>query len=194
MGGPSELETTNQLLAKVRQGDRNARERLIRRYLQPLRRFAHGRLPAYARDLSDTDDLVLQTLMKALQHVRRFEPERQGSFLAYLRLTLLNTIRDEVRRVNRRPRRVELTDELASRTRSPLEDAIGAEAIQRYERALQRLPGPQQEVVVLRLEFGLSYNEIAEETGASSPDAVRMMTMRALGKLGRAMQEMREGS
>jgi RNA polymerase sigma factor (sigma-70 family) len=194
MEGAPELETTIQLLAKVRQGDPSARERLMRRYLQPLRRFAHGRLPAYARDLSDTDDLVLLALMKALHHVRRFEPDRQGSFLAYLRLTLLNAIRDEIRRAKRRPRRVEIPETAATLERSPLENAIGAEAVERYEAALRRLPRPQREAVVLRLEFGLSYQEIAEETGAASSDAVRMMTTRALARLSRAMHELREGT
>ena len=46
---PNGLETTVELLAQVRQGDRDALDRLIARCLPPLRRWARGRLPSAAR-------------------------------------------------------------------------------------------------------------------------------------------------
>ena len=51
------------LLARVRGGDAAAREALLRRYWPRLERWAHGRLPAWARDLNDTGDLVQETLL-----------------------------------------------------------------------------------------------------------------------------------
>lgn len=45
-----------------------------RSYLAPLRRWAHGRLPAGARDLLATDDLVQETLLRTLKHIEGFEP------------------------------------------------------------------------------------------------------------------------
>src|SRR5512140_2869820 len=97
--------STARLLRLVREGDARARETLCARYLKSLRPFAHGRVPRYARDLLDTDDLVQVTVVRALSHIERFEPRREGAFLAYLRQILLNQVRDEARRVARKPER-----------------------------------------------------------------------------------------
>ena len=53
--------------------------------------------------------------------------------------------------------------------------------------------GPQQELVVLRIEFGLSWQEIALEVGGSV-DAVRMTVTRALQRMAEAIgEEHRDG-
>ena len=85
----------------------------------------------------DTDDLVQITLLRALDHVNEFEPRREGAFLAYLRTIVLNSVRDEIRRAARRPGREPLSDELelVAGDPSPLERAIGRDAVEDYERA-----------------------------------------------------------
>ena len=95
-------ESTSTLLMRIRSGDDAARERLFNTYLPVISRWAHGRLPQYARDMSETADMVQASLMKALEHVDHFEAIREGAFLAYLRQILLNQIRMEIRRVSRR--------------------------------------------------------------------------------------------
>src|SRR5690349_24653258 len=62
--------STAGLLAMARTGDDGARDQLAARYLPVLRRWAHGRLPARARGLVDTDDLVNETMLHALDRVR----------------------------------------------------------------------------------------------------------------------------
>jgi len=52
------LEATASLLQRVAEGDEMARERLCHHFMPILTRWAHGRLPDYARDLSETQDLV----------------------------------------------------------------------------------------------------------------------------------------
>src|SRR6185503_3182092 len=182
------------LLQLVRHGDRPARERLAARYLQVLRRLAHGRLPLRARDLVDTDDLVQVTLIRALDHVEEFEPRHEGAFLAYMRRILLNQIRDEIRRVARRPARSELEGDLPALDRSPLEEAIGRETVERYEAVLDQLKEEQREAIILRLELGFTYHQIAEALGRDSPNAVRMMVTRALVRLGEQLGEPPGGS
>ncbi|HEU4724990.1 MAG TPA: sigma-70 family RNA polymerase sigma factor [Candidatus Eisenbacteria bacterium] len=191
--GPSPLESTATLIRYVQQGDLSARERLVRRYFHALRRFAHGRLPARARDLSDTDDLVQVTLLKALNKMKQFVPEREGAFLAYLRKILVNTIRDIIREYNRRPKRAEWPDAIQDGAVSPLEAAIGREAMERYDKALAALPEGTREAVVLRLELGFTYAQIAETIGAPSEAAARMAVTRAVARLSREMQVLREG-
>jgi RNA polymerase sigma-70 factor (ECF subfamily) len=180
-------ESTQELIGRVREGDDSARETLFARYLPVLRRWGRGRLPVWARGTADTDDLVQVTLLRALNHLGRLEVEREGAFLAYLRQALVNGLRDEIRRTVRRPVAVELDPELASAERSPVETAIGAELLARYERALATLTREEQEAVILNVEFGYRHTELAEALGAPSANAARMRAARALARLADAM-------
>lgn len=172
------------LLGRVRGGDDDAREELARRLLPRLRRWAHGRLPHGARDISDTDDLVQVSLMRALEHVKEFEPRHEGAFLAYLRRIVLNAVRDELRRAGRRPGRADLGDSLPQPGPSLVERAIGRELVESYEAALATLPEEQREAVIMRIEFGYTYPEIAEALGKPSANAARMVVARALLQVG----------
>ena len=185
-GTPPE-ESTASLLEHVRAGAPEARDRLVRRYLPSLQRWARGRLPARARDLGDTDDLVQVTLIRALDKVQDFEHRGEGSFLAYLRRTLQNQIRDQLRRAGRRPVSEEVTESMSVMEPSPLEELIGRQTLDAYDAALERLPAAQQEAVMLRVEMGFTYPQIAQATGAPSPNAARMTVARALARLAEAM-------
>lgn len=186
--GPApDLESTAALLIQVQDGDPAARDRLIHRFLPALTRWARGRLPARARSLTDTDDLVQVTLLRALDKVKEFEPQRQGAFLAYLRRILMNQIRDEIRRTERRPGVDRLTDSMAQEAPSPLERAIGREQLEAYEAGLAQMSPDQQEAIVLRLELGFKHREVAEALGLPSANAARMAVARALVRLTEVM-------
>lgn len=184
----SDVDSTSTLLSRIRAGDESACDRLVERYLPALTRWARGRLPAFARDLSQTDDLVQITLLKALSQMNGFEPRHEGAFLAYLRRILTNQIRDEIRRVGRAPGRSELRGDRADDGPSPVEIAIGRERLGAYERALAKLPEEQQQAVVMRLEMAFTHQQIAESLGSPSPDAARMLLARALVRLAGAMR------
>jgi len=181
------LESTAELLTRVRQGDALAKERLVSRFLPLFTRWAHGRLPPGARDLAETDDLVQVTLVRALDHVEGFEPRRPGAFLAYLRQILMNQVRDEIRRAASRPRREEISDEHPSAAPTPLDTILSREKLEAYEAALATLPERTREAVVLRLEFGLGYQEVAEAIESPSANAARMLIARALVHMAEAM-------
>ncbi len=185
-------ESTARLLARIRQGDARAKELLAARYLTSLQRFAHGRVPPRARDLFDTDDLVQVTLVRALEHLESFESRGPGSFHSYMRSAILNQIRDQGRRAARAPDRAGLPEDLAGREASPLEQAIGTEALERYEMALERLSPDQREVVMLRLELGFTYEEIATAVGSPTANAARMQVTRAVARLADIMRELGE--
>lgn len=193
-GGPPRRETTAQLLVRVRKGDDAAREDLIRRHLAPLRRFAHGRLPSRARDIHDTGDLVQNTIVRALKRIEGFQSKHEGAFFAYLRCILKNLVRDEARRVSRKPETVPLDEQVPGRMPSPLEQAIGAENMEIYERALECLSEMHRQATILRLEFGFSYAEIAAMLERPSPSAARMLTSRATLRLAEQMRRLGEGS
>lgn len=177
-------EPTEILLRRIRSGDAEARQVLYDRCLPALLRWAHGRLPQYARSANDTEDLVQTTLLRALRHLDDFKASGSGAFLAYLRQILLNEVRHEIRSQRRHGgahlavEDVELVDE----GKSAVEMLVSEQRLRAYENALATLSRRQQELLVLRIEFGLSWQEIALETGAS-PDAVRMTATRALQRM-----------
>lgn len=87
-------ESTSQLLAQARSGNQDAVNRLFARHARPLQRWASGRLPKWARQVSDTDDLVQETLFQTFKRIQEFEPRGAGALQAYLRQAILNRIRD----------------------------------------------------------------------------------------------------
>jgi RNA polymerase sigma factor (sigma-70 family) len=188
---PRELDSTFQLIDRARHGDQEALERLFARHLGPLQRWARGRLPKWARDLADTDDLVQDTLLRTFKRIDDFEPRRVGALQAYLRQAVLNRLRDEVRRKGRRPDAAELDGLEADGSQSPLEEAIGREAVERYERALERLRPEEREAIIARVEMDYTYEELAQALGKPTPDAARKAAQRALVRLA---EEMKRGA
>jgi RNA polymerase sigma-70 factor (ECF subfamily) len=179
--------TTEALLARIRSGDSRAHDEIVRRYLPKLQRWARGRLPSWARDLADTDDLVQQTFLRALANLERFENGEPGSFLSYLRSILQNQVRDQVRRVARRPFAGELPESMAAPEDSPLEQLIGRGRLEAYERALARLTPEQRAAVMMRIELDFSWEEVARSIGSPSPGAARMLVARAVERLAEEM-------
>jgi RNA polymerase sigma-70 factor (ECF subfamily) len=172
----------------MRSGDPQARERLFARVLPALQRWAHRRLPAGARDLHDTDDLVQLSLARAFRHLDGFESRGHGAFLAYVRQILLNAIRDEIRRSVRHPGRDELP-ELVDGRPSALENAVGRDIVASYERSLADLHPDQQEAIIMRIELDMTYQEIADQLAMPSSEAARKMIGRTLLKLAERMRE-----
>jgi RNA polymerase sigma-70 factor (ECF subfamily) len=180
-------ESTMELVVRAREGDRLAVEALLQRCLPALTRWAHGRLPPSARGAMDTGDLVQEAAMHALRRLDSFEPRHVGAMQAYLRQSVINRIRDEVRRVTRRPAPLELPPDHPGDSTSPLEFAIQAESYERYRKALETLNPRHRELVVARVEMQWSLTEIAQRLGMRTVDAARMAVSRALKRLSSEM-------
>lgn len=187
-GVPSpELLITGELLQGAKNGNPRALETLMVRYRPRLLRWATGRLPTYARSLFDTNDLVQETLLRAIQGLDHLEVGGPGMFQAYVRQAILNRIRDQVRWAKRRPGMDEVPEDVEDSTPSPLENAIGADTLKRYERALEQLSEAQRRLIHLRVELDFSFEEIAAIMERDSPDAARMAVQRAVRKLAEVM-------
>jgi RNA polymerase sigma-70 factor, ECF subfamily len=184
-----QLHSSLTLLERAQAGDRVALDSLIARYLPRLQRWATGRLPRWARDMADTQDLVQETLFQTFKRIERFDPRGEGALQAYLRQAILNRIREELRRTKRRPPTSELDSAAEDNGRSPLEEAIGREAIERYEQALARLRSQDRELVIARIELGYTNREIAELLDKPTPNAARMATERAIVRLAKEMEK-----
>ncbi len=187
-GDRTDLESTFSLLARARAGDQQALERLFARHLQPLQRWATGRLPKWARDLADTDDLVQDTLLRTFKTIDRFEPRRVGALQAYLRNAVLNRLRDELRRKGREPGSTNLDSVEIEAADSPLESAIGRERVEAYDKALERLKPEEREAIIARVELGYSYEELARMLDKPTAEAARKAAQRALVRLAEEMK------
>src|SRR5664279_4673507 len=116
-----------------------------------LRRYAR----ALARDADIADDLVQDTLVRALLSERLFIG---GDLRAWLYTILTNLNRNRRRSLARRPQMTELFDN------NP--DASGTEAEGRaIARALATLVEDQRSVLLLVMLEGLSYREVADIQG-----------------------------
>ena len=180
--------STFDLIDRARSGDQAAIERLFARHLKPLQRWTRGRLPQWARDLADTEDLVQDVLLQTFKRIDNFEVRRVGALQAYLRQAVVNRIRDELRRRARHPQATDLEGLALESAPSPLEEAIGREAIERYQRALQRLRPEEREAIIGRLEMGYSYDELAQVLEKPSAEAARKTAQRALVRLAEEMK------
>ena len=188
MSSSAPSDSTIQLIERAQRGDTDALELLAARYLPRLKRWATGRLPAYARDLAETQDLVQETIVRAFRNIERFEVRGEGALQAYLRQALLNRIREEIRRSGRRPGAEVLDSSHPDASVSPLEHAIGRQGVERYEAALGRLSNGDREAIVMRIELGCSFDEVAVALGKPTANAARSAVNRALVRL---LEEMR---
>jgi len=163
-------ETSDEeLVAAIGSGDTESLGILVARWEQPLHRFVQRMMPRR----EDVQDVCQETFLRVLSKAHRF---KKGSrFSTWLYQIALNLCRDQARR--RRRWRLIVADDLEMN-----EDIAGGgegrpgqvdqeHSLERLEagfavaRALEALPAPQREVLVLKEYEGLKFKEIAEILG-----------------------------
>jgi RNA polymerase sigma-70 factor (ECF subfamily) len=188
---PIDPESSFALVLRAKRGDEHALNILFERYSKRLQIWAHGRLPAFARGAADTQDLVQETLIQVIRNLGTFEPQHEGAFLGYVRRTLRNGIIDRVRQSQRRGGVEPLSSQQPSAEPSPFDVTVASELMDRYEVALERLKPEYREAIIARIEFRLSWPEVAAELKKPSVPAAQMTVSRALVRLAREMSDAR---
>ena len=188
----ADATTSLELVIRANAGDDAAVAALYERYKPRLQRWAHNRLPPHARGALQTEDLVQDTLTHVLGHLTAFNPRHEGAFQGYVRTALKNRIRDVARWQKRRGSRDVLDSEMRGEDASPLDMAIGQETLDRYDRALERLRPDERDLIIARIEMGLSNEEIRVMFEKPSQAAVHMALSRALIKLAEEMAHERK--
>jgi RNA polymerase sigma-70 factor (ECF subfamily) len=183
--------STPVLLDRARAGDREPIDTLAARYLPRMSRWARGQLPVWARSLAHTQDIVQETVFRTFQRIDRFEVRGEGALQAYLRQALMNRIREEILRVGRRPVSDVLESQAEDDGPSPLDVAVGREAVERYEAALGRLRAGDREAIIAKVEMGSTNEELADMLGKPTANAARVAVERALIRLATEMQHER---
>lgn len=176
-------DDTQVLLDRAKAGRQSALDLLFGRHLTSLRQWARGRLPPWARRTTDTADLVQDVLLRLFGRIDHFDARGKGALAAYLRQSIHNRIRDEIRFVNRRTI-VDIEDvRIPDMQPSPYEHAARAEDARRYRTALRRLAEGDQELIVGAVELGYNHEQLAVATGRPTADAARVGLHRALRRL-----------
>lgn len=179
-------DSTLYVLERAQQGDESAAMVLLERALPPVKRWAHGRLPGFARGDANTEDLVQDALLRTLRGLQRFQHRTVGGLQAYLRQAVLNRIRDLIRGARRHGVAPDVVAEPRDWKPSPLEAAIMGEQLERFLAALGQLRPADRQLIIWRIELGYTTEEIAARLGKSKA-AAGMSVTRALARLAKEL-------
>jgi RNA polymerase sigma-70 factor (ECF subfamily) len=196
---------TEQLLQQAADGDLGARDGLLARHRDRLRKMIAWRLDRRLAARVDPSDVVQEVLAEASRKMDRYLRERPLPFYPWLRslagehLTLLHrrhvrargrsVLREEPGLLNLpEDSAAELASRLATSTTSPAQRALRQEQRRRVQQALERLSERDREVLVLRNLEQLSVADAAEVLGINA-GAVKVRHLRALERLRAILDE-----
>ncbi len=189
---------TQHLVALAQEGDEAAVSQLCSVYGERVRRIIRLRLDQRLRPKLDSVDVVQDALILALGGLQDFTYKNEGDFLRWLSKIAENRLRDILDGFHADKRDVNKEIPFKKEGRSTEDGSIGAagpmgdttpsviacrkEALDRLEKALDKLKPEYKEIIVLKKIEGLSHAEIAERLGKNT-GAVRMLLARAMAAL-----------
>jgi RNA polymerase sigma-70 factor (ECF subfamily) len=199
---------TSELLRQAEHGDTAAREGLLARHRDRLRKIIAWRLDRRLAARVDPSDVVQEVLAEVSRKLDRYLRERPLPFFPWLRVLAGEHLAARHRRhVRARGRSVlreepgllhlpdesaaELAARLVTSSTSPTQRVLREELRQRVQQALERLSERDREILVLRNLEQLSVADTADVLGVS-PGAVKVRHLRALERL-RALLDEGEG-
>ena len=160
------------LLARLRAGDRDGFAALVRRYEREL----YGYLRRYLGDDELAADVFQNTFIAVFTKIDRYEVGRPARPWLYAVAT--NQAIDAVRRRGRRSEKAAdpmpaagaddapgLFDLFAARDPDPAENAAAAETAEQVRAAVDALPEGLRQVVILAYFQGLKYQDVADTLG-----------------------------
>jgi RNA polymerase sigma-70 factor (ECF subfamily) len=148
------LADEHRLIVAAQQGDRSAFAQLIERYWDRLYRWLYH----LTRDRHTAEDLVQESFLKAFAGLKKFQAGT--NFAAWLFRIAHNNFANQCRASARS--REALPENVPDSQPGPLDRAASAEALHNLGRAIQRLPAEFRAALLLRVEEGLSFRQIAE--------------------------------
>ena len=198
---------TAELLARARDGDAAAVERLLAGHREALRRMVQLRMdPALARRV-DSSDVVQEVLIEANRRLTEYLARPAMPFALWLRSMARDRLIDAHRRHREAARRSLDREQplaggddssaaalqpgawLADRELTPAAAALQAEAAQRFQQALAQLDETDREVLLMRHFEQLSNQEVAAALGLSEA-AASMRHLRAIKRLRASIGQM----
>jgi RNA polymerase sigma-70 factor, ECF subfamily len=198
MPSPNDLRFSvsfDQLLTAAREGKREAQGRLLESFRRPLLLLARKQLNSRVQAKGGESDVVQDVFLKALEDIPSFSGRTPAQLMAWLRVIVTHTTTNFVRQFAMGKRQLGRETGLVSETvandvrraePSACETAIRREETGRVHTFLERLPTRYAEVVHLRFDENLSFQEIASKMGGTA-DAARKLYSRAVAELAGAL-------
>jgi RNA polymerase sigma-70 factor (ECF subfamily) len=194
---------TDTLLHRAAEGEDTARDELLDRYRERLRRMVAMRLDKRISARIDPSDIVQEVMRDAFRRLPEYFADPQISFYPWLRQIAWDRLVDMYRRHVAAERRsvlrehpggpslndesvAELAQSIVTSSINPVRRAMLAEMEQRTKEALMQLKPHDREILVLRHLEQLGVEEIAGVLGISQT-AVTSRHLRALQRLRRLL-------
>ncbi|MBM3433659.1 MAG: sigma-70 family RNA polymerase sigma factor [Bacteroidetes bacterium] len=165
-----------ELIERYASGDERAFEALMRRHGDAVFAAILGKV----KDQDVADDLFQEVWIKFIHSVKSGDYAESGKFAAWIHRVARNATMDYFRRQQRSPlarfdHLESVGDGVADEALNVEERAVAQQWMLDAHEAVQRLPADQKLVLELRLHSGLSFKEIAEETGVGINTALGRM-------------------
>jgi RNA polymerase sigma-70 factor, ECF subfamily len=154
--------TDTHLVARAQQGDLPAFEELVKKYQREIFNLA-SRL---VQDSEEAKDMAQQTFLQAYTHIRDFR--YQSQFRTWLFRIAMNQCYNFLKTRKKFGDPVDSQEMIIISQDNPQEGVMDAEERRRLYAALERLPAKQRAVLTLKLEQGLSYQEISQQLGGTA--------------------------
>jgi RNA polymerase sigma factor (sigma-70 family) len=159
----------------------------ITRCVPPLRRFVRARLFVRNPSRLDHDDIVQETVARALPRLKNLSFRNGASLQGYLHRIATNRVIDHVRQAGRRPAFESLPDDLPDRQASPLDLVLRRERNDRLRRALAQLEHDERRALLMWCHGERDFERLANVLGRPTAGAARVALHRAARKLGRLL-------
>jgi RNA polymerase sigma-70 factor (ECF subfamily) len=179
------------LAAAAQGGDAVAKEGLLGAVHQMAARYARARLGHFPGAREAAQDAAQEVCVAVLTALPGYD-ERGLPFEAFVYTIASRKVADVQRSAMRLPRPTDEVPERVDLDAGPEEQALISDEADRAYRLMERLPGKQRELLILRVAVGLSAEETAQSLGMTA-GAVRVSQHRALNRLREMMAEEAEG-
>jgi len=173
--------TDPQLVARAQEGDLPAFEELVKKYQREI----YGLACRLVLDAEEAKDLAQQAFLQAFVHIRSFR--QQAQFRTWLFRIAINQCYNYLKTKKKYGDPVDYEDFVLVGGESPEEELVTKDERRRLYAALNRLPAKQRAVITLKLEQGLSYEEISGVLGGTA-GAARVNYCQAIKTLRKYLQ------
>lgn len=159
---PASVQARDEILVeRAQRGDEAAFAELYDLYFPRVYRYVLARLG----NASDAEDIASEVFEKMLGAIGRFRWREEATFAAWVLRIAYNQIITHHRRNGSRPKTTPLSEHLPLSTPAPEEIVQRKLALEEVRTAMERLPGAQRQVLMLRFAAGLSISETAQVLG-----------------------------
>jgi RNA polymerase sigma-70 factor (ECF subfamily) len=171
-----QVMSDQQLVVAYHGGKEAAFNELLKRYKSKV----YSKIMMYVRDRAVAEDIFQDTFVRAIHALKEGNYNEEGKFSAWILRIAHNLCIDYFRHVKKMPMTRERDeynpfDFISSEERTSEEDRMKREVKADMKKLLSMLPDEQREIVIMRLNYDMSFKEIADQLDISINTALGRM-------------------